>query len=467
MKGKFANNGFGDLVRGLCFVDDDANGGLLIKRQTLLVACASGFFVGGQRTDDFILPDSPPAQLERRIQPDRQAEARHQFAVFLPRDGSAAGRNDGGLILRGPAKHFRFDLPEPCFAFAGDQFGNRTASLGHNQRVEINKTTVQPGCQSRADRRLAASHKADQKDRTLEIGKLHQEPIVFLLRAELDLPRQKPANESKELLMSSLISQEQLDAFTEAVKNLVTEDDEPVDNIFSAQQQRLLVQSLYSGWIPPAGEEPLEEPRKFMADANVGIFVSPYQPAIVPDVFISLDVERPEGWELNEVRAYYVWEFEKAPDVAIEIVSNRKGGEMDRKQKRYSRMGVDYYVVFDPFGVLEGDKLSVYEPGLAGHYRRRADYRLPNVGLSLTLWTGVFENTETTWLRWLDAKGNLIPTAYELAAIAESRAATALTLAKQAENRATQAEDRAAKAENENAQLREELERLRAQLKRD
>jgi Uma2 family endonuclease len=260
-----------------------------------------------------------------------------------------------------------------------------------------------------------------------------------------------PAPKSKELLMSSLISQEQLDAFTEAVKNLVTEDDEPVDSIFSAQQQRLLVQSLYSGWIPPAGEEPLEEPRKFMADANIGIFVSPYQPAIVPDVFISLDVERPEGWELNEVRAYYVWEFEKVPDVAVEIVSNRKGGEMDRKQKRYSRMGVDYYVVFDPFGVLEGDKLSVYEPGLANHYRRRPDFQMPNVGLSLTLWNGIFENTEATWLRWLDAKGNLIPTAYELAAIAESRAARAVT--------------RAVQAESENARLREELERLRVQLK--
>ncbi|HMV48291.1 MAG TPA: Uma2 family endonuclease [Blastocatellia bacterium] len=278
--------------------------------------------------------------------------------------------------------------------------------------------------------------------------------------------------------MSSLISQKRLDAFTEAVKNLVTEDDEPVDNIFSAQQQRLLVQSLYSGWMPPSGEDAPDEPRKFMADANVGIFVSPYQPAIVPDVFISLDVERPEGWELNEVRAYYVWEFEKAPDVAVEIVSNRKGGEMDKKRKRYARLGVKYYVVFDPFSVLEGETLYVYEPGLVGHYNLRSDYQLPDASLSLTLWNGVFENTETTWLRWVDAKGNLIPTAYELAAIAESRAAEALTraqhaedlakqaddLAKQAEDWAKQAEDRAAKAENENAQLREELERLRAQL---
>src|SRR5215210_5506261 len=141
--------------------------------------------------------------------------------------------------------------------------------------------------------------------------------------------------------MSPYLSQKLVDDFTEAVKNLVTEDDEPVD-IFSAQQQRLLVQSLYSGWMPPPDkdeddEEPPKEPRKFMADANVGIFVSPYLPPIVPDAFISLDVERPDGWELNDIRAYYIWEFEKVPDVAVEIVSNRKGGEMESKRKRYAR----------------------------------------------------------------------------------------------------------------------------------
>lgn len=74
----------------------------------------------------------------------------------------------------------------------------------------------------------------------------------------------------------SLISQKRADDFAEAVRNLVTEDDEPVDNIFSAQQQRLLVQSLYTGWTPPPDEEEPNITRKFMADANVGIFISPY-----------------------------------------------------------------------------------------------------------------------------------------------------------------------------------------------
>lgn len=36
--------------------------------------------------------------------------------------------------------------------------------------------------------------------------------------------------------------------FLPRVDDLVTEDDTPVDNIFSAKQHRLLVEPLYSSW---------------------------------------------------------------------------------------------------------------------------------------------------------------------------------------------------------------------------
>jgi hypothetical protein len=40
--------------------------------------------------------------------------------------------------------------------------------------------------------------------------------------------------------------------------------------------------------------------------------------------------------------------------------------------------------------------------------------------LSLTLWQGSFEKTESLWLRWCDAAGNLIPTGAERADRAEA-----------------------------------------------
>ena len=235
--------------------------------------------------------------------------------------------------------------------------------------------------------------------------------------------------------------------WTDAINNLVTEDDEPVDNLFSAKQQRLLTRALYSSWTPPPSEEQPEEQRKFLADANVGIFSSPYQPPLVPDFFLSLDVEPHQDWYAKEHRSYFIWEFEKAPDVVVEIVSNRKGGELGEKVRRYAQIAVTYYIVYDPLHLLSEDEVRVYEHGLGKRYRLRKDRRLPEAGLSLTLWQGEFEGHTDTWLRWCDAAGNLIPTGQERAA----REAAARQ----------EAEARASHAEAELTRLREELAQLR------
>lgn len=208
-------------------------------------------------------------------------------------------------------------------------------------------------------------------------------------------------------------------------RTLVTEDDTPVDNFFSAKQRRLLVEPLYSSWQPPSDEEDEssapQEPRKFLVDTDVGIFSSPYQPPIVPDMFLSLDVETNPEYFAAEHRAYFVWEFEKIPEVAVEIVSNRKGNEMDGKLRRYAHLGVTYYIVLDPFLVLGTEKLQVYELGFGRRYRPRRDLTLPNVGLSLRLWRGDFEGANDEWLRWCDLEGNLIPTGEERARAASEQ----------------------------------------------
>ncbi|MCG3163886.1 MAG: hypothetical protein JMDDDDMK_05344 [Acidobacteria bacterium] len=206
----------------------------------------------------------------------------------------------------------------------------------------------------------------------------------------------------------------------EIIENLVTEDDEPVDNIFSAKQQRLLARTLYSSWTPPPSEDHPKKRRKFLADVNVGVFFAVHEPPLVPDFFLSLDVEPHKNWHDKEHRSYFVWEFGKVPEVVIEIVSNRKGGELSGKLKDYARMGVPYYVVFDPKAELSDDLLRVYELGFGKRYRLRDDHKLPDLNLSLTLWRGVFEDTEDTWLRWLDAKGALILTGEERANRAEA-----------------------------------------------
>src|SRR5215213_7111881 len=81
---------------------------------------------------------------------------------------------------------------------------------------------------------------------------------------------------------------------TPNIDHIVTEDDAPVDNIFSEKQQRLLTEPLYSSWPGPGSG------RSFVAAANVGVFAAVSQQPLVPDVFLSLDVKIPEDmWVKN------------------------------------------------------------------------------------------------------------------------------------------------------------------------
>jgi Uma2 family endonuclease len=269
-------------------------------------------------------------------------------------------------------------------------------------------------------------------------------------------------------------------AWTEAINNLETEDETPVDNLFSAKQQTLLKRALYSSWTPPAREDDQESRRVFLADANVGVFYSPHQPPLVPDFFLSLDVQPHQDWYAKEHRSYFVWEFEKAPDVVVEIVSNRKGGELRAKLRRYAQIGVTYYLVYDPQRLLSEDVIRVYERSVGRWYRLRKDRHLPEVGLSVTLWEGEFEGHTNTWLRWCDTTGSVIPTGEERARReaaarqeAEAQVQQEATARQEAEAQARreaaarqEAEARAENAEAELVRLREELARLREKTSR-
>jgi Uma2 family endonuclease len=255
---------------------------------------------------------------------------------------------------------------------------------------------------------------------------------------------------------------------TAAVNALVTEDDEPVDNIFLEKQQRLLTEPLYSSWTPPPEEAQPDHPRPFWAAANVGVFPSLHQPPLVPDVFVSLDVSVPDNMFEQSHRSYFFWEFGKAPEVVIEIVSNRKGGELSSKRRDYARIGVTYYVVYDPIRQLSDTELSVFALQ-NGSYHPLPERYLPLVGLGLTFWSGVYEGKEATWLRWCDAQGTVIPTGAESAKReaearqeAEARLQAEGEARQEAEARLQAEAEARQRAEAEVAQLREALSRLRS-----
>lgn len=207
------------------------------------------------------------------------------------------------------------------------------------------------------------------------------------------------------------------------ITHLITEDDEPVDNLLSEKQQRLLTESLYAhtAWN--------KEGRTFIAAANVGIFAGVKSTPIAPDVLLSLDIADDAPLNLNETQAYFAWVFEKMPDVVIEIVSNRKGGEMARKMKKYAQLHIPYYAVFDPIRILSNEPFALFV--LVGStYKPHTDFWMEEIGLGLRLWEGEFEGHHYQWLRWCDDRGTIYKTGKELAEAAEQRANTAEERAK-------------------------------------
>ena len=212
-----------------------------------------------------------------------------------------------------------------------------------------------------------------------------------------------------------------------AVEHLVTEDDTPVPNRFSEKQRRLLTSSLYDSWDGPGRGRP------FMVCANVGIFLHPREDPLVPDVFLSLDVEEIQDPWTKEGRSYFIWVYKKAPDVVIEVVSHQKRDEMAATFTRYARFGVPFYVSYDPLRLVQEEPVQVWQLTSGGAYSPCAYDSLPGTGLGLRLWRGRFENLEATWLRWHDAPGELVLTGTEVAA--------------QARDKANQARDRADRLE--------------------
>jgi hypothetical protein len=190
--------------------------------------------------------------------------------------------------------------------------------------------------------------------------------------------------------------------------NLIIEDGALMDNVFYEKLCRLLTEALYSSWPGPG------EGRPFEVFANVGLFYSETKPPLAPDVMLSLDVRPGDDFNQKENRSYFVWVLEKPPDVVIEFVSDRRGGEGGYKMREYARIRVLYYVIFDPQNRLGEGVLRAFALR-DGQYEPIEPAWLPAVGLGLTLWEGTFEGRRTRWLRWCRQDGQVIPTGRERA----------------------------------------------------
>lgn len=250
------------------------------------------------------------------------------------------------------------------------------------------------------------------------------------------------------------------------ISHLVIDDGAPVDGLISEREMRLLTRSLYASWDGNG--------RDFAVFANVGLFYELNEPPIVPDIMLSLDVKAPAQVLDKRQNSYFAWEYGKVPDVAIEVVSNRYGGEIEKLEK-YARAGVALVVVFDPDHWLSDEVVRIWQLA-GGTYLPMIlpeGALLPGIGLGLKLWTATFEDVTTTWLRWCDADGCIIPTGQERAAMEKHRANAEAQRAETERQRAEiesqradaarlEADEARQKAEEAEARTQRLLERLRS-----
>ncbi|PSO51259.1 MAG: hypothetical protein BRC33_00750 [Cyanobacteria bacterium SW_9_44_58] len=198
---------------------------------------------------------------------------------------------------------------------------------------------------------------------------------------------------------------------------LPTQNELPCDDGIPMETQRhkmqmdLLIHTLYP-W--------LEQRNQGYIGGNMFIYYSAAQLKNQdfkgPDFFAVLDVPKVER------KSWVVWEEGKAPDVIVELLSESTANDDKTKKKQIyqDQMRVPEYFWYDPFNSedLAGFRLHgrIYQP-ISWEDK---GYFCEGLQLYLTRWEGNYEGVTTTWLRWADFEGNVLPTRGEMAQQAQA-----------------------------------------------
>ena len=195
-----------------------------------------------------------------------------------------------------------------------------------------------------------------------------------------------------------------------SAEDLPDSDDTPVDNELQDLIPGLLKAIL--AWVWASRMD-------WFFGVDMGVYYDPDQPAIVPDGFLSLGVERIFDEDLR--LSYLLWEENVVPILVLEVVSHKRRGEYSSKKKLYAELEVLYYVVYNP-GRRKKLPLEVYRL-VNGEYvlLRGNPVWLPEVGLGIGSERGTYQGITREWLYWYDEQGVRFLTPEERVTAAEQR----------------------------------------------
>ncbi len=194
-------------------------------------------------------------------------------------------------------------------------------------------------------------------------------------------------------------------------KELPDSDDTPVDNQLQKSIPDLLRSVLAMAWA---------DSMDWFFGIRMGIYYDPNLPAIVPDGFLSLGVER--FYDENLRPSYVLWEEKKLPILVLEVVSHIDRGEYSTKKAEYARLGFLYYVIYNPFRD-ENSRLEVYKlVNNAYEFQDGNPVWLPEIGLVIGIERGTYLGIPREWMYWYNQQGQRFLTPEEKEKIAEQKA---------------------------------------------
>lgn len=232
-------------------------------------------------------------------------------------------------------------------------------------------------------------------------------------------------------------------------------DDAPVDNEFQNLIPNLLQSILSFAW---------KGRTDWFFGVDMGVYYHPHKPAVVPDGFLSLGVDRSKGGDDIGRLSYVLWEEDYVvPILAIETVSKTYGGEYEQKRDIYAQMGVLYYAVFliKPKVRRGHQTLEIYRL-VDGEYELLPGDKvwMPEIGLALGRERGIHDNRVRNWLYWYDESGRRLLTPQEDAAQERQRADMESQRAEQESQRADMESQRAEQEQQRADRLAQKLREL-------
>ena len=172
-------------------------------------------------------------------------------------------------------------------------------------------------------------------------------------------------------------------------------DETPVDNELQELIPGLLKAILLILWA---------ERMDWFFAIDMALYYHPDKPAIVPDAFLSLGVERFYDEELRP--SYVLWDENVLPTFVLEVVSPTYRKEYTAKLEEYQALGVLYYVIYSSRRRRK-PRLEVHKL-VNGKYELQPGHPvwMPEIGLGIGCERGSYSGVTREWLYWYNQQGD-------------------------------------------------------------